>query len=368
MVAVTDLDTVVDREASRLLLVSGHVEQASATNHPLPDDAAAAFVTDPPYYDAVPYAYLSDFFYVWMRRTLADVHPSLFREGGVPKDAEIVVDRPHQLSKSTKDIAFYERELTKAFAEGRRVLAPSGVGTIVFASKTTASWEAILKAVIDAGFIITGSWPIDTEMETRVAAQGQARLAASACTSGLPSTRERRWLGGRTRSATGAMCCTNCPAVSTNGCRDSPRKASSARTRSSPVSARLLEVFSRYSRVEKANGEAVSLRSIWSTSGPPSPTRPSPLIFQDADTGGLEARRPPDRHVALDLVHRLSETARSGRAEARRTTAKMRMKTTIGEIPRPAASRGSALEFDAARKIAQGLGADSKSLAVVEVS
>ena len=57
----------------------------------------------------MPYAYLSDFFYVWLRRTLADVHPALFRDGGVPKDAEIVVDRPHQLSQSTKDIVFYER-------------------------------------------------------------------------------------------------------------------------------------------------------------------------------------------------------------------------------------------------------------------
>lgn len=160
-------------------MLSGHVEQASATNHPLPNDSADAFVTDPPYYDAVPYAYLSDFFYVWIRRTLADVHPALFREAGVPKDAEIVVDRPHQLSRSTKNIAFYERELTKAFAQGRRITQPGGVGTIVFASKTTASWEAILQAVVDAGWVMTGSWPIDTEMETRVAAQGQARLASS---------------------------------------------------------------------------------------------------------------------------------------------------------------------------------------------
>src|SRR5690606_36695057 len=67
------------RENSGAAAHEGHVEQASATDHPLPDDAAAAFITDPPYYDAVPYAYLSDFFYVWMRRTLADAHPSLFR-------------------------------------------------------------------------------------------------------------------------------------------------------------------------------------------------------------------------------------------------------------------------------------------------
>ena len=151
-------------------------ERASATAHPLPDDAANALVTDPPYYDAVPYAHLSDFFYVWLRRSLCQVHPGTYARMQVPKDTEIVVDRPHELSNSTHDIAFYERELTKAFADGRRILAPDGIGTIVFASKTTASWEAILQAVVDAGWIITGSWPIDTEMEARVAAQGQARL------------------------------------------------------------------------------------------------------------------------------------------------------------------------------------------------
>src|SRR5207247_1356293 len=106
-------------------------------------------------------------------------HPALLKDAQVPKDEEIVVDRPHELSKSTKDIAFYERELTRAFSEGRRVLRPDGIGLIVFASKTTASWEAILQAVVDARWTITGSWPIDTEREARIAVQGQARLASS---------------------------------------------------------------------------------------------------------------------------------------------------------------------------------------------
>ena len=77
------------------------------------------------------------------------------------------------------DHAVYERELTKAFVDARHVVAPEGIGTIVFVNKTTASWEAILKAVIDAGWIMTGSWPIDTEREGRLAAIGQARLASS---------------------------------------------------------------------------------------------------------------------------------------------------------------------------------------------
>ena len=170
---------VLEQEGKTTNWGAGSVQQTSATKHPLPDDAADAFITDPPYYDAVPYAYLSDFFYVWLRRTLAETHPSLFRDACVPKEAEIVVDRAHQLSQSNKGIAFYESELQKAFAESRRVLRPDGIGTIVFASKTTSSWEAILKAVVDAGWVITGSWPIDTEMENRVSAIGQARLASS---------------------------------------------------------------------------------------------------------------------------------------------------------------------------------------------
>lgn len=103
---------------------TGHVERASAVRHPLPDDSADALITDPPYYDAVPYAHLSDFFYVWLRRSVGGYYPALFSDVQVAKDEEIVVDRPHELSNSTHDIAFYERELTKAFADGRRVVRP----------------------------------------------------------------------------------------------------------------------------------------------------------------------------------------------------------------------------------------------------
>ena len=154
----------------------GQAQQLSATSHPFPDHSVSAVITDPPYYDAVPYAYLSDFFYVWLRRTLGNIQSPLLGLEQVPKDAEIVVDRPHELSKSNKGIAFYERELTKAFGEGQRILRPDGVAVIVFASKTTASWEAILKAVVDAGWAITGSWPIDTEMASKLAGQGHGTL------------------------------------------------------------------------------------------------------------------------------------------------------------------------------------------------
>jgi hypothetical protein len=359
---------VIEEEAKSHSLL-GHIEQASATNHPLPDDAAAALVTDPPYYDAVPYAYLSDFFYVWMRRTLADVHPSLFREGGVPKDAEIVVDRPHQLSKSTKGIAFYERELTRAFAEGRRVLAPSGVGTIVFASKTTASWEAILKAVIDAGFIITGSWPIDTEMETRVAAQGQARLASSVhlvC-------RPREHPDGSVRTDEIGDWRDVLHELPRRIHEWMPRLAEEGVVGADAIFACLgpaLEVFSRYSQVEKANGDLVTLREyleqVWAAVSKEALS----MIFQDADATGLEedARLTAIWFWVLKAV-RNGEVEQDGNEE---NSGQDEDEDDDRGESTTSNKQGFALEYDAARKLAQGLGVDlfelSRSGGILKVS
>jgi len=349
---------------SRSMMSVGHVEQTSATNHPLPDDVAAAFVTDPPYYDAVPYAYLSDFFYVWMRRTLADVHSALFREGGVPKDAEIVVDRPHQLSKSTKDIAFYERELTKAFAESRRITRHEGVGTVVFASKTTASWEAILKAVIDAGWVITGSWPIDTELANRVAAQGQARLGSSIHI----VVRPRENPDGSLR--TGAV----------GNWRDvlaelpgrihewMPRLAEEGVVGADAIFACLgpaLEIFSRYSRVEKASGEVVLLREyleqVWAAVS----QEALRMVFEDADANGFEE----DARLTAMWLWTLHHGNGNGNAKGDAAQEEDgEDEENEGNGKGKKAKAGYALEYDAARKIAQGLGAHlEKLIGVVEV-
>ena len=214
---------------------AGQSSLRSATAQSLPDESAQAVVTDPPYYDAVPYAHLSDFFYVWLRRSLGGLHIDDLRDTVVPKDEEIVVDRPHQLSTSVKDISFYECELTKAFAESRRVLRPDGIATIVFASKTTASWEAILRAVVDAGWIITGSWPIDTERQARLAPKDKRgspppsiSFVARASILMIPCS--------QTKSATGEMCCKNCRNESMSGCPGSRVRVLWAPTQSSLAS------------------------------------------------------------------------------------------------------------------------------------
>ncbi|MFQ5764392.1 MAG: DUF1156 domain-containing protein [Rhodospirillales bacterium] len=163
--------------------VAGQVQAADAAEHPLPDQTAQVWFTDPPYYDAVPYADLSDFFLVWLKRTLPD-HP-LLRDVYdpdnplTPKTREAVQDETKQDDGRPKDRAWFEETMAKAFAEGRRVLREDGVGSVVFAHKTTEGWEALLSGMIHGGWTITGSWPIATERPGRLRSQQSAALATS---------------------------------------------------------------------------------------------------------------------------------------------------------------------------------------------
>lgn len=344
---------------------AGHVIRANAMQHPLPDDSADIMFVDPPYYDAIPYAHLMDYFHVWFRQCLDEVHHDWFADPEIDKTHEIVVDRPHELSKSTKDVAFYEASLSKAFADGRRVLRPDGVAAVVFASKTTASWEAILQAIVDAGWIITASWPIDTEMQSRVAAQGQARLASSVhlvcrprenrdgkrialvgdwrdVLAELPQ-RIRVWMDRlQEEGVVGADAIFSCLGPA-------------------------LEIFSRFSKVEKANGEPVTLREylphVWGAVSQQALNQ----VFKGADAAGFEEDA---RLTAMWLWTLNAGTSANG--EAGQKTADDDHIAGDGDDDAAASDDSKtaayALEFDAARKIAQGLGAHLDDLSsVVEV-
>jgi adenine-specific DNA methylase len=158
----------------------GQVSTADACNHPLSDGACDLWFTDPPYYDSIPYAHLSDCFYVWLRRAgLRELMPNDFSGPVTPKAGECVVDRPHSLSKSKKDAAFFEMSIGLAAKEGRRITSDSGAGCIVFAHKTTEGWEALLSGIVNSGWRVTASWPIATELASRLNARDTASLATS---------------------------------------------------------------------------------------------------------------------------------------------------------------------------------------------
>ena len=178
---VNALDWIVrvNRHTAKSSSAPAQVLRGSVTRIPLQDNFLDAIVTDPPYYDAVPYADLSDFFYVWLRRTTGHLYPSEFRTPLTPKAQEAVQNPVRHGGDNKKAKAFYEDMMTQAFKEMHRVLKPNGQATIVFAHKSTDAWETLISALIKAGFCVEASWPLDTEMATRLRARASAALASS---------------------------------------------------------------------------------------------------------------------------------------------------------------------------------------------
>lgn len=348
------LDAFEMYTASSCIQSVGNVSKCGAAEHPLPDDCAAVFATDPPYYDAVPYADLSDFFYVWLKRTIGGDYSELFSSAVTQKDGEIVQLAERNVKYRFKTREYFESLMRKAMSEGRRVLHPLGVGVVVFAHKTTAGWETQLQAMVDAGWVITASWPIDTERPGRLRALDSAVLASSihlVC-------RPRENADGSLRTD------------DVGDWRDvlaelpkrihdwMPRLAEEGVVGADAIFACLgpaLEVFSQYARVEKPGGETVALKEylvhVWAAIAKEALT----LIFSGADATGFEE----DSRLTAMWLWTLStggqETEDSGQesedADDEEEGGKKGKK-----------AGGYVLEYDAARKIAQGLGAHLEDL------
>ena len=132
----------------------------------IPDSSIDAVVMDPPYYDNVMYAELSDFFYVWLKRTAGNIFPELFCWHLTDKDSEAVANPMRfQGSKGARALASrdYQDRMASIFAECRRKLKPEGILTLMFTHKASGAWDALAKGLMEAGFVITASWPINTE-------------------------------------------------------------------------------------------------------------------------------------------------------------------------------------------------------------
>jgi adenine-specific DNA methylase len=326
-------------ESNSFLSGSGQTQQANATSHPLPDDFAQCLFSDPPYYDAVPYADLSDFFYVWLKRTLPLSLARHFRNELTPKKEQAIVWHPN----STEEKVEFEQKMNLAMAEGRRFLAPEGIAVIVFAHKSTAGWEAQLQAMVDAGWTMTGSWPIDTERGSRMNAMGTAALASSVHIVCRPRTCEEI---GDWRDVLEEL---------PQRIHDwMERLAGEGVVGADAIFACLgpaLEIFSRYSGVEKASGEIVTLKEyleyVWAAVSKEALT----MIFSDTDTTDFEE----DARLTAMWLWTLStgkvDTTEPEEEEEDEETSSKTSKTS-----------GYTLEYDAARKIAQGLGVNLEQL------
>jgi adenine-specific DNA methylase len=145
-------------------------------------------ITDPPYYDAIPYSDLMDFFYVWLRRTLYGLFPEIdraFQDPLSPKwnheqnDGELIDESSRFGGDKNKSKTNYEDGMFRVFQNCHKALQPEGRLVIVFAHKHPDAWETLVSAIIRAGFIVDGSWPIQTEMGNRTRALSSAALSSS---------------------------------------------------------------------------------------------------------------------------------------------------------------------------------------------
>jgi len=158
--------------------MSGGVSKDTATQLKFEAASFDAVVTDPPYYDNISYAILSDFFYVWLKRTVGHVHVDLFSTPLSPKSEEIIQSEARYGSRG-KARDFYRTMMAKALAEQNRVVKNDGVIALVFAHKTTEAWETLIEALLKADVVPTCSWPVHTEREARTVAMESAALASS---------------------------------------------------------------------------------------------------------------------------------------------------------------------------------------------
>jgi putative DNA methylase len=342
---------------------NGIIEKSSATKNNLPNECAQAFITDPPYYDAIAYGDLSDFFFVWLKRSIGNVHPKLFYTPLVNKTEEIVhLSKRFRGPYSHKTKEYFENGMQLAMAEGYRIISPIGIGVVVFAHKSTAGWEAQLKAMIDANWIISASWPIDTEMGSRMNAMGTASLASSihlVC-------RPREKSHGKLEIGDWQDVLAELP----DRIREwMPRLKEENVVGADAIFACLgpaLEIFSRYSRVERASGEQVTLNEYLEKVWEAVENEALKLIFEGADTSGFEedARLTAMWLWTLKgggndnlLKEQVIEVEESEPDEDRISD-----KDEIENKKEKKPIKGYSLNYDDARKISQGLGAHLEAM------
>ncbi len=333
----------------------GNISISDACQSPLTNDCCDVWFTDPPYYDAVPYASLSDFFLVWQKRVLGDLivsDPFDASNNVSNKAREIIQDNSQKDGNGVKDSVFFERNMFISFKEGRRVLNDNGVASVVFAHKTTEGWEALLSGMISAGLVITASWPIATERYSRIRAKNSAALATSihlVCRPRPDSAGIGEW---------------------SNVLQELPQKVGKWIDRLEAEGVRgadlvfscigpALEIFSRYRKVETAEGKEISigayLEKVWEVVGRIALEQvlgSAESLARNGATGSLEE----DARLTALFLWTLQSTNTTSTTSNEETQDESE---DDEDAPKKGkAKAGFSLVYDVARRFAQPLGID----------
>jgi putative DNA methylase len=183
-------ETAIDKGAMALAhvpaLSGGSIDVYAAQSH-LFNGTSVVISTDPPYYDNIGYADLSEFFYVWLRRSLSNIWPELFRRLATPKDAELVAPIYRHGGRAEAE-TFFMNGMSEALTAMRKAAFDDVPLAIYYAFKqsevaeegiTSAGWAAFLQAVVDSGLSVDGTWPVRTESAGRMRGQDSNALASS---------------------------------------------------------------------------------------------------------------------------------------------------------------------------------------------
>jgi adenine-specific DNA methylase len=336
---------------------NGQVQQADACESPLPSETTSVWFTDPPYYDAIPYSDLSDFFLVWFRRTIpnnSQLRDPFDPENPLsPKIREAVQDETKMVDGQPKDRAFFEQTMAKAFFEGRRVLREDGTGSVVFAHKTTEGWEALLTGMTKGGWTVTGSWPIATEAGSRLRARDSAALATSVHLICRPRAED---------AGTGDW---------GEVLKELPKRVGAWMERLQGEGIRgadlvfacigpALEIFSRYSRVETADGKEVKLdaylEKVWEVVG--RIALENVLGTDEAQArNGMAGVLEEDARLTALFIWTLQSTETDVTADSNGADEEEQDEDSDDEDEAPKGkSKGFSLVFDVVRRFAQPLG------------
>lgn len=142
------------------------VVRGDGASVPLAEKTMDVVVTDPPYFDAISYADLSDFFYVWLKRGLGEFLPEPFATPLTPKSEEATALKHRHNSNEIEAKKHFTSKLASCFVEAKRVCKDSGVVSVMFAHQSTEAWTALINALFESGMTVTATYPIDTEMIT----------------------------------------------------------------------------------------------------------------------------------------------------------------------------------------------------------
>lgn len=159
----------VVKAIEQLLPIQGkaNVSQGDAADTRIPNESLDLVVIDPPYFDSITYAYLSDFFYPWTKKLVQGDFPDWFSDEATPKAQELIVDRKHKLAPAPKNANFFAEKMSACLSEARRKLTDDGIIVLMYGHKALVAWESLFIAIKNAGLRVSVSWPIQTERKTK---------------------------------------------------------------------------------------------------------------------------------------------------------------------------------------------------------